>query len=806
MSTQRPARRRLLLGVVLHTDVTALAGTLDALAEAVQDGDRIVLLPDGPDTETAHALRTDSRLRRIEQWGWPDPLGNPAAFNRLAAGRTDAEGGLVLVENGARPAPDALDRLAVALDVPGVGLAGPTTNDAWNEQCALPGGTGDPAGLVTGARRLAAIHGDGYRSLAPLHSLAEVCIAVSAEALAAVGAADEGFGLGPCWEMEYSARAARAGLPAVWVGAAYVHRLAPTRRRVEQERRGFAAARQRYQDRLCGLRLSGTRAGYADHCSGDACPHFAPAGRIVVHLPLAGTDRLHPAPVMVPTARDATPAPAEVPAAVAPPVVAPAVAHHRTALNALVSCIMPTADRGPWVAQAIAYFHRQDHPSRELIIVDDGADDLRHECGALLDHPAITHLRLPSRTSIGAKRNIGCQRARGEVFVQWDDDDWYGAARISRQLAPIFDGSADITGLRDALWFDVRGWRFRRPTSDRHRQLFVEDVHGGTLAFTRTVWDRGTRYPDLSLAEDACFLRNAVRRGARLVRLPASGVYLYTRHGANTWQLSPAHEGPEGWDTVAEPPELAADRNFYATGSGVAPVCSPEPGGFRPVVSCVMPTADRHRFLPAAIAGFLAQRFEEAELLVVDDGTEPASHLVPDDPRITYIRLDRRHVLGEKRNLSVAEARGEVIVHLDDDDWSHPDRLRIQVEALRAGTAELCGLARMLWWDPLRQAAWRYTCPPLRRPWVAGNTLAYLRSAWERSPFPSQAVGEDTAFVWGLPTRRALPIEDERLVIGTLHESNTSTKFTHSAAWTPVEVSAVHRILKESGVGAPWSS
>ncbi len=353
--------------------------------------------------------------------------------------------------------------------------------------------------------------------------------------------------------------------------------------------------------------------------------------------------------------------------------------------------------------------------------------------------------------------------------------------------------AADITGLRDAVWFDVVNWRFRRPTPDAHRRLFMEDVHGGTLAYRRNIWDRGGRYPDLSLAEDAWFLRNAVRCGARLERLAASGVYAYVRHGANSWRLAAHQDVSTDWDDIAEPPELGTDRSFYAARSSRAPTAPQE---WIATVSCIVPTADRHDFLPAAIGCFLGQRFDAAELLIVDDGHEPVEHLVPDDPRIRYIRLEGHRLLGDKRNLAVDAAHGDVIVHFDDDDWSHPDRVRTQFDTLATGAGELCGLSTMLWWDPQRRTAWRYTCPPMRRPWVAGNTLAYLRSAWQRAPFPAQTLGEDTAFVWGLPTRHAVPIDDERLVIGTLHDRNTSSKRTAGSSWTPVDALEVLRMFE----------
>jgi glycosyltransferase involved in cell wall biosynthesis len=42
----------------------------------------------------------------------------------------------------------------------------------------------------------------------------------------------------------------------------------------------------------------------------------------------------------------------------------------------LVSCIMPTFNRRPFVPQAIRYFLAQDYPEKEFIIVDDGADSV----------------------------------------------------------------------------------------------------------------------------------------------------------------------------------------------------------------------------------------------------------------------------------------------------------------------------------------------------------------------------------------------------------------------------------------------
>ena len=82
--------------------------------------------------------------------------------------------------------------------------------------------------------------------------------------------------------------------------------------------------------------------------------------------------------------------------------------------------------------------------------------------------------------------------------------------------------------------------------------------------------------------------------------------------------------------------------------------------------------------------------------------------LVPDDPRIRYIRLDGPpRTIGVKRNLACTQAEAaDVIAHWDDDDWYPSWRLRAQVEAIAAG-ADVCGSSQFYYVDRNRVRAWR---------------------------------------------------------------------------------------------------
>ncbi len=209
-----------------------------------------------------------------------------------------------------------------------------------------------------------------------------------------------------------------------------------------------------------------------------------------------------------------------------------------------------------------------------------------------------------------------------------------------------------------------------------------------------------------------------------------------------------------------------------------------------------MPTADRQVLIGQAIRTFLRQDYPHLELLIVDDGETSAAGAIPDDPRIRYERLDRRLTIGAKRNLACAQARGDVIVHWDDDDWYPPSRVTRQVRALMDGPADVCGTSRLHYYEGATDRAWeyRYAAGPPR--WLAGNTLAYRTEAWRRSPFPDVQIGEDALFLWNGSSKRSLcDLGDLPLCVGMIHPANTSRKDTGGAFWQPVSSATVHALL-----------
>jgi hypothetical protein len=175
----------------------------------------------------------------------------------------------------------------------------------------------------------------------------------------------------------------------------------------------------------------------------------------------------------------------------------------------------------------------------------------------------------------------------------------------------------------------------------------------------------------------------------------------------------------------------------------------------------------------------------------VDDGHDRIGDLIPDDPRVRYLPMDRRMVLGEKRNVACQHARGSLIAHWDDDDWMADRRLTYQVAKLRESGADVCGLATLLFWNPATREAWRYEQPGVSNPWLAGGTLCYTAAQWRANPFARMNVGEDTRFVADSRSARTLALPDCTFYVALVHPGNTSVKQTSLPRYRPYPFDAL---------------
>ncbi len=107
-----------------------------------------------------------------------------------------------------------------------------------------------------------------------------------------------------------------------------------------------------------------------------------------------------------------------------------------------------------------------------------------------------------------------------------------------------------------------------------------------------------------------------------------------------------------------------------------------------PLVSVLLPTYNRHRYLGEALASVLRQTHNHLEVFVVRDGGQEVADVVDSFQDARVIFIDRKENRGKPYSLNEAlsQARGKYIAYLDDDDVYYPHHIETLVNALEAQT------------------------------------------------------------------------------------------------------------------------
>ena len=107
-----------------------------------------------------------------------------------------------------------------------------------------------------------------------------------------------------------------------------------------------------------------------------------------------------------------------------------------------------------------------------------------------------------------------------------------------------------------------------------------------------------------------------------------------------------------------------------------------------PKVTVILPTFDPDERVVTAVESLVGQSYRNLEILIMDDFSPASSAAALDrwserDPRIKVVHLPENRGSYKARNVAVADhATGEFITVHDDDDWSHPRKIELQVQHL----------------------------------------------------------------------------------------------------------------------------
>jgi len=199
----------------------------------------------------------------------------------------------------------------------------------------------------------------------------------------------------------------------------------------------------------------------------------------------------------------------------------------------------------------------------------------------------------------------------------------------------------------------------------------------------------------------------------------------------------------------------------------------------QPPVSIVTPTYNRKRFLPALIECIKDQTYPLAriEWLVYDDGTDPVWDILKPYEKtlnIRYFRSETKLTIGAKRNKLNDEARGTIIVTMDDDDYYSPNRVKSAVMGILAHKVQIAGSSKNILYFTDDQSIWHVG--PYGYNHATFGTMAYTK-AYTKSHCCDETVAyaEEVQFT-NRYQEPLFQLNPENLMVVMCHSENTFNK------------------------------
>jgi glycosyltransferase involved in cell wall biosynthesis len=203
-----------------------------------------------------------------------------------------------------------------------------------------------------------------------------------------------------------------------------------------------------------------------------------------------------------------------------------------------------------------------------------------------------------------------------------------------------------------------------------------------------------------------------------------------------------------------------------------------------PLVSVILTTRDRPRFLSLALRFYSEQTYAARELIVVDDGERfPVDAAAVEAVGGRLVRMPPATPLGTKLNAGVELARGQWCQKIDDDDWYSPRFLSKMMSAVADTQRVVCCpviafLTPFLFFDVAR---WEVRQSEQNN--APGATLLFTRHGWEERPFRPLFRDED---VWFLMDQlrcgaKVILVRDIEAFTAVRHREVTSDR---GHAWT----------------------
>ena len=168
-----------------------------------------------------------------------------------------------------------------------------------------------------------------------------------------------------------------------------------------------------------------------------------------------------------------------------------------------VSICTPTFNRRPFISAMIKCFEHQTYPKdrMEWIIIDDGTDKIED---LVKDIPQVRYFKYDDKMVLGKKRNLMHSKAKGDIFVYMDDDDYYPPERVAHSVETLLANPNALCAGSSAIYIyfkHVKKMYQFGPYGPNH-------ATAGTFAFKKELLKHSSYDEGAALAEEKNFLKD----------------------------------------------------------------------------------------------------------------------------------------------------------------------------------------------------------------------------------------------------------------------------------------------------------
>jgi glycosyltransferase involved in cell wall biosynthesis len=193
-----------------------------------------------------------------------------------------------------------------------------------------------------------------------------------------------------------------------------------------------------------------------------------------------------------------------------------------------------------------------------------------------------------------------------------------------------------------------------------------------------------------------------------------------------------------------------------------------------PLVSILTPTFNRRKFIYQYLRNIKKQDYKgPIEVLIADDGEDKIEDLIPKNSIFRYINIAQKKPIGYKRNLLCGEAKGEILINMDDDDFYPSTRVSHAVEKLDKKEAYIAGCSKLYFYDESLKISEN---GPISDFHASAGTFAFFKEYLDKNKFDDKAdVGEEFMFTHHF-TNPLIQLDPFKTILVIAHSKNTYSK------------------------------